>query len=100
MQCTVICCLFSYQASEHGRLVVGGSAPTVSVTGWTLGGGHSPMSRMFGMGVDNVLRFHLVTADLSEVWTSAEGTKIQKEDGSVNFFFYICLLSGLSLKIL
>lgn len=42
------------------------------------------MSRMFGMGADNVLSFHLITADLSEVWTSAEGTKIKKEDGSVN----------------
>lgn len=71
------------QASKYDRLVVGGSAPTVSVSGWTLGGGHSPLSRMFGLGVDNVLRFHLVTADLSEVWTSADGITIKKEDGTV-----------------
>ena len=67
---------------------MGGSNPTVSVTGWTLGGGHSPMSRMFGLGVDNTLSFHLVTADLSEVWASAAGTKINKIDGEVSSIFW------------
>jgi len=65
-------------------MVVGGSNPTVSVTGWTIGGGHSPLSRSYGLGVDNVLEFHLITADLSEVWTSANGTKIIAENGTVS----------------
>lgn len=63
---------------------MGGSDPSVSVSGWTLGGGHSPLSRSYGMGVDNVLTFHLVTADLREVWASALGTKVKMANGTVS----------------
>ncbi|XP_067934819.1 uncharacterized protein [Watersipora subatra] len=70
------------EANRHSRLVVGGSNPTVSVTGWTLGGGHSPMSRMFGLGVDNVISFHLISSDLSEVWASEKGVRTKSIDGS------------------
>ncbi|EAU82222.2 FAD binding domain-containing protein [Coprinopsis cinerea okayama7 len=33
------------------------------LTGWVLGGGHSPLAPTYGLGVDNVLQFTLVTAD-------------------------------------
>lgn len=36
-------------------MVVGGSAHTVAIGGYTLGGGHSPMSPTFGLAVDNLL---------------------------------------------
>jgi FAD/FMN-containing dehydrogenase len=31
--------------------------------GWVQGGGHSPFSTLFGLGVDNVVEFKVVTAD-------------------------------------
>ena len=46
---------------------MGGEERTVSVTGWMLGGGHSPVSRKLGLGVDNVVEMEMVLADLSVV---------------------------------
>ncbi|XP_033726808.1 VAO-type flavoprotein oxidase VAO615-like [Pecten maximus] len=68
----------------HDRVVVGGSAHTVTVGGYTLGGGHSPMSRMFGLAVDNLLEVELVLADGSKAVASADGTEITSPDGNVN----------------
>ena len=39
----------------------------MSVTGWMLGGGHSPVSRKLGLGVDNVVEMEMVLAGLSVV---------------------------------
>ncbi|KDQ14469.1 hypothetical protein BOTBODRAFT_32595 [Botryobasidium botryosum FD-172 SS1] len=51
-------------ADEHGCTVVGGSSTSVGgAGGWILGGGHSFMSPVYGLGVDNVLQFTVVTAD-------------------------------------
>ncbi|KAH7094404.1 FAD/FMN-containing protein [Paraphoma chrysanthemicola] len=50
-------------ADQQGRIVVGGSARTVgSAGGWFTGGGHSPWSHFYGLGVDNVLEVNIVTA--------------------------------------
>ena len=36
---------------KHGRTVVGGSAASVGAAGgWVMGGGHSALSPMFGLG--------------------------------------------------
>lgn len=43
--------------------LVGGADPDVGIGGWTGGGGHSPVSAMFGLGADNVIEMQVVTAD-------------------------------------
>ena len=49
---------------EKGVIVVGGGAPSVSATGGYLqGGGHSPMSPLHGLSVDNILEADIVIAD-------------------------------------
>lgn len=53
--------------AEVGRTFVGGNGKTVGVVGFTLGGGHSPLSNMYGLGVDQVLELEVVLADGSVV---------------------------------
>ena len=48
-------------------LIVGGDVPTVGVAGYTLGGGRSIASRTYGLAIDNVLSFTMVTASGSDV---------------------------------
>jgi FAD/FMN-containing dehydrogenase len=50
-------------AADRNFMIVGGDSTTVSVGGYLTGGGHSPLSPLFGMGADNVLQFEIVTAD-------------------------------------
>ncbi|PVF95631.1 FAD-binding domain-containing protein [Serendipita vermifera] len=51
-------------ASERGVVVVGGESYSVGAAGgWVLGGGHSPLSPQYGLGVDNVIEFEIVTPD-------------------------------------
>lgn len=61
------------QVHDQGYLIVGGSAHTVAPGGYTLGGGHSPMSRMYGLGVDNVIEFTIVTPEGSIIKTTKSG---------------------------
>ncbi|KAG8843252.1 hypothetical protein FRB96_004218 [Tulasnella sp. 330] len=50
--------------NEHiAHVVVGGQCPTVGVASFTLGGGLSPFSRSYGLGVDNLVEMTVVTAD-------------------------------------
>ena len=54
---------FFEAASQHGLRVVGGSCPTVGVTGgYTQGGGHGPLGATYGLGSDQTLEFEVVTA--------------------------------------
>ncbi|KAH3874248.1 uncharacterized protein LOC127869190 [Dreissena polymorpha] len=62
------------EASKHGRTIVGGSAHTVSMGGYTLGGGHSPIGRKFGLAVDNLLEVEMVTANGTLVYANAQST--------------------------
>ncbi|EKG16367.1 FAD linked oxidase [Macrophomina phaseolina MS6] len=49
---------------DAGLIVVGGSCPSVGLTGgFTQGGGHGALSSSFGMGADQVLEWEVVTAD-------------------------------------
>ncbi|KAK1972883.1 FAD binding domain-containing protein [Colletotrichum sublineola] len=51
-------------ANKYGVTAVGGEGQTVGlVGGYIQGGGHSPMSGLWGMSADNVLSFEVVTAD-------------------------------------
>jgi len=52
------------EAEERGRIVVGGGDPSVgSIGGWPQGGGHSPASRNYGLGADQILEAEVVLAD-------------------------------------
>ncbi len=47
-----------------GKLILlGGSAISVGPYGWTVGGGHGVFTRMYGLGVDNVINFEVLTAN-------------------------------------
>ncbi|PVF95627.1 FAD-binding domain-containing protein [Serendipita vermifera] len=51
-------------ADEHGVVVVSGNSYSVGAAGgWILGGGHSSLSPQYGLGVDNVVQFEIVTPD-------------------------------------
>ena len=58
---------------KYNLIAVGGSTHTISPGGWTLGGGHGPISRMLGLGIDQVLEFTMVTADGSTATVTATG---------------------------
>jgi len=57
--------IFKYlkQQSEGKLVVVSGSEPGVGPAGWVLGGGHGRLSRMHGLGVDNLLGVTVVLAN-------------------------------------
>nr|A0A7L8UYL4.1 RecName: Full=FAD-linked oxidoreductase ffsJ; AltName: Full=Cytochalasans biosynthesis cluster protein ffsJ; Flags: Precursor [Aspergillus flavipes]QOG08949.1 FfsJ [Aspergillus flavipes] len=51
-------------AHENKVTFVGGSGPTVGASGgWVLTGGHGVLSRAYGLGIDRVVEFELVTPD-------------------------------------
>jgi FAD/FMN-containing dehydrogenase len=51
-------------AHEKGVTYLGGSGPTVGASGgWVMTGGHGVLSRVYGLGVDRVLEFEVVTTD-------------------------------------
>jgi hypothetical protein len=50
-------------ASEHGLAALAGSAPNVSVVGYTLGGGISSLGRKYGLACNSVEAVELVAAD-------------------------------------
>ncbi|KAF2268709.1 FAD-binding domain-containing protein [Lojkania enalia] len=49
-------------ANDHGVMVVAGEGETVGIMGgYIQGGGHSPLSSLYGMAADHVLGFEVVT---------------------------------------
>ncbi|OKL61707.1 hypothetical protein UA08_02339 [Talaromyces atroroseus] len=59
-------------AKDLGVTVVGGEAITVGLAGgYTAGGGHSPLSSLYGMAADQVLALEVVLADGSFVTATA-----------------------------
>lgn len=67
-----------YKAAKDRNLtVVGGAFPTVGAAGgWVQGGGHSPLSVLYGLGIDNVLQFRVVKPD----GTIVTANKCQNQD--------------------
>ncbi|KAK7484359.1 hypothetical protein BaRGS_00024364, partial [Batillaria attramentaria] len=68
--------------NEVRRVIVGGSAHTVAMGGYTQGGGHSPMSRMLGLAVDNLLAATIVLPDGRKAVVDAQGTTITDLDNT------------------
>ncbi|EAU80813.2 FAD/FMN-containing protein [Coprinopsis cinerea okayama7 len=61
-------------AHEAGRTLVGGITAGGSVGaagGWVMGGGHSALSPTYGLGVDNVLQFTLLTSSGTHLTANA-----------------------------
>ena len=56
----------------HGLAVTGGLISTTGIAGLTLGGGIGWLMRKFGLTSDNVVRFHMVTADGRSVVADAD----------------------------
>ncbi|KAL9105891.1 MAG: hypothetical protein Q9227_009002 [Pyrenula ochraceoflavens] len=54
--------IYTY-AAQHNFTVIGGANLNVGVGGWALGGGHGPVTNVFGMGADQILELEVVTAD-------------------------------------
>lgn len=51
-------------ADEHQVTIVAGEGHTVGIAGgYILGGGHSPLSSLYGMAADHLLAIEVVTAD-------------------------------------
>lgn len=50
-------------AAKNNITVVGGADPNVGIGGWVTGGGHSPVSAKYGLGVDQVIEMEVVTAN-------------------------------------
>ncbi|KAF2427366.1 FAD-binding domain-containing protein [Tothia fuscella] len=54
----------NYLSAQKKHIVVAGAEGTVGAGGgWLLGGGHGPYSNVYGLGVEQVLEFQVVTPD-------------------------------------
>jgi hypothetical protein len=51
------------EAARYGLAPLSGSAPTVGVAGYSLGGGIGPLTRQYGYAADHVTGLDVVTAD-------------------------------------
>lgn len=51
------------QVAKYNLTVIGGADPHVGMGGWMQGGGHGPLSSLFGLGADQVLEMEVVTPD-------------------------------------
>ena len=58
---------FSSQNSETGTQSVGGMCGTVGPVGFSLGGGHGPLIRSYGLGADQILSVSMVLANAEAV---------------------------------
>ncbi|KAH7333688.1 hypothetical protein B0J17DRAFT_676485, partial [Rhizoctonia solani] len=69
-----------FRDNGHNEMVIGGRCTSVGVSGFTLGGGVSPFSRRYGLGVDTILKAKVVTASGECVEVSREDTDPKKKD--------------------
>ncbi|KAJ3775904.1 hypothetical protein FB446DRAFT_359569 [Lentinula raphanica] len=78
------------------NIIVGGQCPTVGVSGFTLGGGLSPFTRSYGLGIDNVLEMTVVTADGELLTLTRNETDPERRD----LFWALCGGGGGNFAIL
>ncbi|KAL7952376.1 hypothetical protein V8C34DRAFT_310065 [Trichoderma compactum] len=61
-------------AYNSGNQIVGGSCPTVGISGgYSQGGGHSMLMPAFGLAADSVLEWGVVTAENSDLYWAISG---------------------------
>ena len=51
------------EVAKYNVTVVGGADLDVGIGGWITGGGHSPISSLYGLGADQALEMEVVTAN-------------------------------------
>ena len=44
-------------------VVLAGGEPSVGCYGWSVGGGHGRLTKMYGLGVDAIKEFEIITVD-------------------------------------
>ena len=66
--------------------MLGGNEPSVSVTGWSLGGGHSPYSPKIGLGADQIIELNMVLSDSSLVILNKDGMSRRYTNGTVSIY--------------
>ncbi|EUC61622.1 FAD-binding domain protein [Rhizoctonia solani AG-3 Rhs1AP] len=79
---------------NKANIVVGGQCPYVGVSGFTMGGGLSPFSRSYGLGIDNVLEIRVVTAN-GDIQTivkaiNPEGLAPEEMDNDQKLLWGVC----------
>ncbi len=62
------------------KLFAGGQCPTVGIGGYSLGGGHSPLSSYLGLAIDTIYSFELITANTSHIMCYKNGTYFIDDD--------------------
>jgi len=51
-------------AEDEGVLIIGPYAPSIGISGgWVQAGGHSVLSPVYGLGIDRVLQYKIITTD-------------------------------------
>lgn len=50
-------------AAKNNITFIGGADADVGIGGWTIGGGHGPLTAKYGLGGDQVIEMEVVTAD-------------------------------------
>lgn len=63
-------------AQTNGKLVaLSGADPGVGIYGWTIGGGHGALTRLYGLGVDSLLSIDLILANYTIITASETQNK-------------------------
>ncbi|CCO30148.1 FAD-linked oxidoreductase DDB_G0289697 [Rhizoctonia solani AG-1 IB] len=69
-----------FKDKGHNEMVLGGRCDSVGVSGFTMGGGVSPFSRPYGLGIDSIISFRIVTADGDDITVSHDDTCEKKRN--------------------
>jgi FAD/FMN-containing dehydrogenase len=81
--------------TASGRNVIGGaSSDGVGVAGWLLGGGYSLKSNRYGLGIDHIVEYEIVTPDgrVRKVNAGKEGKLFQALRVRINYFVDLSFL--------
>ena len=86
---------------EYRKLGVVGGDPLVGVSGWLLGGGYSLLTNTFGLGMDNVVGFQVLTPSAtSQLQDLPNDPTIRNANAKENVDLFKALKVCLSLPII
>ena len=57
--------------TNKAYVALGGADPSVGIYGWTVGGGHGALTRLYGLGVDALISVDLIIANFTVITASA-----------------------------